>query len=65
MTLLELARHRRADRDRQQSARTTAALLSAAADLRACAAGLPPLSAAPYLDEAELFEAATSRALAS
>jgi hypothetical protein len=59
VTLLELARRRRADRTRAESAAATAALLSAAADLRAAAAGLPPASARPYLEEAELFEFAT------
>lgn len=59
MSLLELTRHRRADRDRDASARVNAGLRDAAAELRARAVGLPPASARPYLEEAELFEAAT------
>jgi hypothetical protein len=59
VTLLELARTRRAARDRRESARATAGLLDAAAELRARAAGLPPSSRGPYLEEAELFESAT------
>lgn len=65
MTLLELARHRRAVRDRDASARATAGLLDAAAELRARAAHLPPSSRGPYLEEAELFESATVSARAS
>ncbi len=65
MMLLELARRRRADRDRAEHAAATAGLLAAAADLRAAADGLPPESRGPYLEEAELFEAATVSARAS
>lgn len=65
MTLLELARHRRAVRDRDASARTTAGLLEAAAELRSRAERLPPSSRGPYLEEAELFEAATASGRAS
>lgn len=65
MTMGQALAHRRAARDREESLRSTGALLGIGAGLRAQAQaqvlrGRPEL-AAPYLDEAELFESAARR----